>query len=184
MIDGSQYNRWIAVNGHPLSPEQVRVEQRKMEAEIQRRVKHSREQRAKRRARYQKERTQDQAMMKEMAEAFQFKLAGEATVNGRAVYVLDATPKPGYVPKTRDTKVLTGMKGKLYIDKADAQWVKVEAEVIRPVSFYAVATVSPGTKFELEQAPVGGGFWMPAHFAVRVNSNVLWVARNSSDDET
>src|ERR1035441_6317387 len=30
MIDGSQYNRWIAVTGHPLSPEQVKVEQRKM----------------------------------------------------------------------------------------------------------------------------------------------------------
>src|ERR1019366_6230924 len=81
-------------------------------------------------------------------------------------------------------KVLTGMKGKLYIDKADAQWVKVQAEVIRPVSFYAVATVTPGTKFELEQAPVGGGLWMPAHFAVRVNSTVFWIAHNSSDDES
>lgn len=183
VIDGSQYNKLIAVNGRALAPEQARAERRKMEAETQRREKESREQRAKRIAKYRKERIQNQAMLREMASAFTFKLVGEGTVNGRAVYELNATPTPGYVPKSRDAKVLIGMQGKLYIDKADAQWVKVEAEVIRPVSFYAVATVSPGTKFELEQAPLAGGIWMPSHFAVRVNSNVLWMSRNSTGDE-
>jgi len=119
-----------------------------------------------------------------MTDALDYKLAGEETINGRPTYVLVATAKPGYVPKSRDAKVLTGMKGKLWIDKAETQWVKVEAEVIRAVSFYAVATVAPGTKFQLEQAPVGNGLWMAKHFSVHVNSNVLWVARNSNSDET
>jgi hypothetical protein len=184
MIDGSQYNRVIAINDKPLSAEQAKAEQAKMDAERQRRLQQSRSERAKRVAKYQKERSQDQAMLREMVAAFNWKLAGEETVNGRPTYVLNATPKPGYVPKTRDTKVLTGMKGKLFMDKATTQWVKVEAEVVHSVSFYAVATVSPGTKFVLEQEPVGGGLWMPKHFAVNVNSSVFWMSHNSNDDET
>jgi len=184
MIDGSPYERLIALNGHPLSAQQKAAEETKMEAERQRRIKESRADRQKRVAKYERERKQNQAMLREMAEAFNYQLRGETAINGRQTYVLDATPKPGYVPKTRDTKVLTAMKGKLFIDKADLQWVKVEAEVMRPVSFYAVATVSPGTKFVLEQAPMGDGIWMAKHFSVHVNSSVFWMAHNSNDDET
>lgn len=183
IIDGSQYNRLLKVNGKPLSPEQQSIEDAKMKAEADKRRSQSRTERANRIGKYEKERKQDQAMLREMADAFDYTFVGEETIAGRATYVLNASPKAGYVPKTRDTKVLTAMKGKLWIDKADLQWVKVEAEVTRPVSFYAVATVSPGTKFILEQEPVGEGIWMPKHFAVRVNSNVLWMARNSSGDE-
>jgi hypothetical protein len=49
---------------------------------------------------------------------------------------------------------------------------------------YAVASVGPGTKFILEQEPVGAGVWLPRHFAVRVNSSVLMFSRNSSEDDT
>ena len=71
----------------------------------------------------------------------------------------------------------------MWIDKADVQWVKVEAEVTHPVSFYGVAAVAPGTKFILEQEPIGDGIWMPKHFAVRVKSSVFWMSHSSSDDE-
>lgn len=183
MIDGSPYSRLVRINGHPLSAAQQQQEQRKMDAERKRRKSESKSARSKRIAKYQRERRQDQAMLREMITAFDYRLEGEETVNGRETYVLNATPKAGYVPKSKETKVLTGMRGKLWIDKADTQWVKVEAEVMRPVSFYAVATVSPGTKFVLEQAPVEPGIWMPAHFAVRVNSSVFWISRNSSEDD-
>jgi hypothetical protein len=183
MLDGSQYNKLVAINGKPLSPEQQKAEEEKLEAERHRREQQSRAERAKRVAKYEKERKQDHAMIHEMAEAFDFKLVGEENVDGRHAYVLEASPKPGYVPKSRDAKVLTAMKGKLWIDKSELQWVKVEAEVMHPVSFYAVATVSPGTKFILEQEPVAKGLWMPKHFAVNVNANVFWMSRNSSQDE-
>ncbi len=184
MIDGSQYNRLVKVNGKSLPSDQQKAEDAKLQAERQRRLQQSPAERAKRVAKYEKERKQDQAMIREMADALDYKMVGEESVNGRPTYVLAATSKPGYVPKSRDAKVLTAMRGKLWIDKAETQWVKVEAEVIRPVSFYAVASVTPGTKFILEQEPVGNGLWMPKHFSVHVNSNVFWVARNSNDDET
>jgi hypothetical protein len=48
-----------------------------------------------------------------------------------------------------------------------------------------MAKVGPGTRFELEQAPVGGKVWMPKHFSVRVNASALgFINEDSTDDET
>jgi len=125
-------------------------------------------------------------MLKEMVDAFDFRLAGEAHVEGHDCWVLDAEPKPGYQPKSRETKVLTGMKGRLWVDKSQYQWVRVEAEVMRPVNMYGFfAKVGPGTHFALEQAPVAGNLWLPTHFSVKVKASALgFINENSTDDET
>jgi hypothetical protein len=184
MLDGSEYKRLIKENGHALPADEQEDEQQKLDAERARREHESQGERSKRIAKYNKERQQDRLMMHEMTDAFNYTLVGRETVDGHPCYVLNATPKPGYVPKTRDTKVLTGMRGKMWVDQQTFQWVKVEAEVMRPVSFYAVASVGPGTKFILEQEPVGDGVWLPKHFAVKVNASILFLSRNSSEDES
>jgi hypothetical protein len=94
--------------------------------------------------------------MQQLTEAFDFTLAGEERMGNHRVYVLDATPRAGYKPPNTETEVLTGMRGKLWIDKKTYQWVKVEAEVIHPVSIAGfLAKVEPGNRFELEKIPVG-----------------------------
>lgn len=171
MIDGSTYN--------------VPAGEQNVEQEVLRRKRESPAVRQKRIAKYLQERRQDHELMTEMTKAFQYKLVGNETVNGHKCYVLEATPKPGYVPPNRDTKVLTGMRGKMWIDETEFQWVKVHAEVFRPVTFgLFVAHVQPGTEFNLEEEPVGNGLWLPSHFSTRVKSNILGIwSRNSSDDE-
>jgi hypothetical protein len=123
--------------------------------------------------------------MAQMARAFDYKLVGVETVNGRRCFVLDATPRPGYQPINRDTEVLKGMRGRMWIDTTAYQWVKVEAEVFQPVAFgLFIAHVEPGTEFILEQQPFKGNLWLPSHFTVRVKAEVLFISRNSFDDET
>ena len=56
-----------------------------------------------------------------MAEAFDFKQVGQQQIEGHKVYVLEATPHPGYEPKRRETKLLTGMTGRLWIDQETYQ---------------------------------------------------------------
>lgn len=184
VLDGSEYKKLLAHNGKPLTPKQKAAEEKKFQAEKWRREHQSAAERQKRIAKYQKARAQDHAMLREMIRAFEFHLVGEEKVDGRQTYVLDAEPKPGYQPTSRETRVLTGMKGKLWIDKQTNQWVKVEAEVIHPVSFYAVASVGPGTKFVLEQTPVDDGVWLPKRFSVNVNASVFWFSRNTSELDT
>jgi hypothetical protein len=157
MIDGSPYNKLVAVGGHEIAGAAAANEDRKLEREIDRRRKESPTARQKRVAEYQKERRQDHALMAEMAKAFVFKLV---------------------------TQVLTGMRGRMWVDAEQYQWVKVHAEVFRPVSFgLFFARVKPGTNFTLEQRPVGGSLWLPSHFSMAVNARVFLSARRSSDDE-
>ena len=77
MLEGSQYNRLIAVNDQPLSEPADAAEERKLQAEIARRQKESPSEKAKRVAKYRRERSEDHTMMKEMVNAFDFTLAGE-----------------------------------------------------------------------------------------------------------
>lgn len=185
MIEGSTYNKLIAVNGKPLSPEQAAQEDRRAKEEIDRRRKEPPSERQKRIAKYQNERHQDHELMTEMAKAFDFKLAGQDTVNGHRCLALTAEPKPGYRPPDRDAEVLKGMRGTMWVDAQQYQWVKVHAELFRPVSFgLFFARVRPGTEFTFEQEPVQGDLWLPSHFQMVLNARVFIASRHSRDDET
>jgi hypothetical protein len=110
-----------------------------------------------------------------MVDAFTFKLNREEQIQGVDCYLLDANPNPDYTPPVEKARVLLGMKGHLWIDKAEYHWVKVEAEVINPVQFgFFIAQVKPGTRFELEQSPVGG-VWLPKRFTESVNASLFGI---------
>lgn len=185
MIEGSPYKKLIAINDEPVSRSRAATEDGKLQQETARRRHETPAARRKRLTEYQTERRQDHQLMGEMVQGFNFKLDGEEVVDGRRCYVLDATPRPGYEPKSRETKVLKGMRGKMWIDEQQYQWVKVQAEVFRPVTFgLFIAHVEPGTEFVLEQKPAQGNIWLPSHFMVRVKAQVLVFSRRSVDDET
>ena len=186
MILGSPYERLVAVNGKPLPPEQQAGEQQKLDTTVVERQKESEQERGRRIAKYEKEREGDDLMMEQLTKALDFKLVGEQRLGAQDVYVLKATPRPGYKPPNTEAKVLTGMEGKLWIDKQTFQWVKVEATVMRPVSIGGfLAEVEPGTHFELEKAPVTDSIWLPKHFAMKSQAKVLFFfTRKSQADET
>ncbi len=182
MIDGSPYYRLLSNDGKPLSPAQAAREQRAFDLEIANRGRESPSARRKRIAQYDKERRQDHALMMEMSRAFVFRLVGRNRLNGHAVYVLDAEPKPGYQPPSFETRVLTGMRGRLWVDCDSYQWVRVEAEVFRPVTFgFFIAKAEPGTRFALDQEPVDGAVWLPTRFTMSVNATVLWWRKTSTE---
>lgn len=186
MIEGSPYQLLIAINGKPLSPSDEANEKRKMQDAVAHRKAESPGDRQARIAKHQEQRTRDHEMMEQLTKAFRFRLAGSTRLDGHEVYVLDATPRPGYQPTDARTQVLTGMRGKLWIDTKTFQWVKVEARVIHPVSIDGfLARVEPGTRFELEKTPVDQGVWLPKHFSLRSRAQVLFVFGHSqSDDDT
>lgn len=185
MIDGSPYDKMLAIDGHPLSPSETAKENRKLAQEIKRRRRESAAARQDRIADYQKQRHQDHELMAQMVQAFDYQLLGIETVDGHQCFVLSASPRPGYEPINRETKVLKGMRGKLWIDTEQYQWVKVLAEVFRPVAFgFFIAKVDPGTEFILEQQPVEGNLWLPSHFNMIVKAKIFFYSRNSTDDET
>jgi hypothetical protein len=186
MILGSPYQRLIAVNRAALPQWQQEQEQQKLAAVLTQRRNESVSQRAERIAKYEKDRKRDRLLMDQLTKAMNFVLVREQELNGRQVYVLKATPRSDYQPPTMEAEVLRGMEGELWIDKATFQWVKVQARVIRPVSIEGfLASVEPGTRFELERVPVGDDIWLPSHFSMNSQARVLFFfTRKSAEDET
>lgn len=122
--------------------------------------------------------------MEQMVKAFDFKKIGESRLDGHNVYILQATPRPGYKPPNMAAQALTGMQGTLWIDKDTFQWVKVEAKVTHPVTIEGfLAEVEPGTYFELEKAPVAPGVWLPKHFSMRSHAKVLYLIPHQDEED-
>jgi hypothetical protein len=187
MIEGTPYYRLIEVNGRPLSPAQEAQEAKKEQQVIAHRRAESASERQKRIETFEKERRRDNAMMEQLTKAFNFTMLGLRKVRGYNVYVLKATPRPGYKAPSMETQVLTGMHGELWIEEKTFHWVKVTAQVIRPVSIEGfLAEVEPGTQFLLENGPVGdGSTWQASHFSMKSNARVLhFFPRESAEDET
>jgi len=107
-------------------------------------------------------------------------MAGEETVDGRRVYVIDATPRRDYQPKSTAGKFLPKMKGRLWIDAKSYDWVKAEAETLDTVSLGGIALrVSPGTRVALQQVRVNGEIWLPKRISVSAQARVLLLKKLS-----
>ncbi len=183
MIDGSPYERLLA-SGAPLSPAQEAVELQKEEKTATERRAQTPEQRERRIAAYEKELKSDHEMMSQLSEGFDFKIAGTRKVGSRTVWVLTATPKLGYRPPNLDCQVLPGMRGEMWIDQNTYEWVKVTAQVIRPVSIGGfLAEVEPGTRFEIEKTPVSAGIWQITHFSMQSHAKVFHLIKHNSAEE-
>jgi hypothetical protein len=174
MIDGSPYERLLMRDSQPLTPEEERKEEQKFRQEIQKRKMEGPSAREARVAKFRKSRESDQALMRQLAKAFTFTFVREEDVDGRPAYVLDAKPNPSFRPENQDGKLLTGMQGRIWIDKEGYHWVRVHAEVTKPVSYgLFIAKLGPGTKFEFELGPVEGELWLPKRFIQDVNAKVM-----------
>ena len=111
-----------------------------------------------------------------LLEAFDFRLVGEEIVDSRPTYVLEATPHPGYHPSGRYGKLLARVQGKLWVDKQDFGWVKVDGEVTQSFSMgLFVARVQRGSHILLDQLSLGDAVWVPKRLEVRASARILFL---------
>jgi hypothetical protein len=179
-LDGTPYERVISKNGHPLSGDDARKEEHKYEHALQKREKETKEERAERIHKYESER----AFVKDIPEAYDFKLVGEENVEGRPAWVITMIPHLGFVPSTPHAALLEHIEGKLWIDKEDLQWAKAEAHVFDTISIgWIVARVQPGTRFTVEQTRVENGLWMPRRITICGAAHVMLVHNRAINEE-
>jgi len=185
MLFGSPYRRLVAVNGRPLDAKRQKEEEEKYEHAVDERREESPEKKSRRIARYEAERKRDHELLEQLTKAFDFRLLGTQPFDGYRVYVVKASPRRDYKPPDRDSEVLAGMEGTLWIDQETYQWVKVEAHVTHPVRIEGLlAEVEPGTRFELEKRPATSDIWLPSHFSMRSDARImLLVPRKGQEDD-
>jgi hypothetical protein len=119
---------------------------------------------------------ENQSYLRDLLEAFDFQLIGEENMGGRPAYVLQATPHPGYHAHGRYGKLFSRVQGKLWVDKQDFGWVKVDGEVTESFSMgLFVARVQRGSRILLDQTCVGDAVWVPKRLEMRASATILFL---------
>src|SRR5262249_30422840 len=126
------------------------------------------------------------AMLNEIPDAFDFRLLGEEVRETRPVWIIEATPRPGYHAKSSVARMLLPkFKFRAWIDKGDLNWTRLEAEAIDNVSWGVfLFRLSKGARLEMEQMRVNGEVWLPRHLRVSGSARLAWMKKNAEQELT
>ena len=84
--------------------------------------------------------------------------------------MIDAEPRPGYEPHLKEAKFLPKFRGRVWIDKDEAQLAKLDVACIDTVSLgWFLARIHKGSRIVIEQTRVNDEVWLPKHFDVKVD---------------
>ena len=180
---GEQVERLIAKDDKPLSSKDAAREEERIEKLIDERKNESEDDRRKRLEKEEKDREQAREFVKEITDAYNFRFAGMERLEGREVYVIDADPRPGYEPRRREAKLLPKFRFRVWIDQADEEWVKLDAECIDTVSVgWFIARVHKGSRVLIEQTRVNDEVWLPKSVALKLDARILLKGFNLDED--
>jgi hypothetical protein len=169
LINGVPFEQLVERNGRPPGFE----EERKQKERLDNLKRETPEQLAER---LRKQEEETLSFVREVPKAFDFQLVGEELVNDRPAYVLQATPRPGYHGQGKYGIMFSRVAGKLWVDKQDFGWIKVDGQVIQPFSIgLFLARVLRGSRITMEQARVDDRLWMPARVEVRAAAKIFFV---------
>ena len=172
-IYGAQVQRLIEKDDKPLDAKAAAKEEEKIQKIIDKRKNESDEDRRKREEKEVKEREDGRKFVREVADAYDFKLVGTEEVGGREAWVIDGEPRPGFEPHMKESKFLSKFHGRVWIDKGDLQLAKMDIEAIDTVSVgWVLARVHKGTRVMLEQTRVNDEVWLPRHVTFKLDARV------------
>ncbi len=179
-IGGKRYFHPLERDGKPLPARAAQKEQAKIdraateasrltEAEHARRVEEEEHQIAKRRAQF-----------KDIPDAFDYKLIGDAVINGRRAWEISARPRAEYHGELAG--ILHNVEGTLWVDKQDGNWMRFEADVLKPFWLgWFLAHIAEGTHISYDLMPVGtpgkDEFWVPKNLLLKATARLALVRK-------
>ncbi|HTF43640.1 MAG TPA: hypothetical protein VK641_07080 [Terriglobales bacterium] len=186
MLYGEQVRRLVSKNDRPLPEKDAAKEEEKIQKSIDKRKNEGEDDRRKRLEKEEKQRADDRKFVGEVADAYNFRLVGVESMNGRDTFVIDADPRPGFQPKLRDAKMLPNFRFRVWIDKAESQWVKLDIQCIETASFgWILARVHKGSNITIELTRVNQDVWLPKHVALKLDARIaLFKGLNIDEDVT
>jgi hypothetical protein len=181
---GQEYSRLILKDDKPLSDKDQKKEDEKLEKFLSKLRNQSEEEREKRAAKEKKQREELRAFLRDMVNAYDFKLVAEETVNGADTWVIEATPRKDFHPTQPHGDVLAKIKGKVWIEKKEYNWVKAEAETIDTISFgLFLFRIHKGTRFEFEQLRLNDEVWLVRRFYLNGGARIALLKNEAIEQE-
>ena len=184
IVDGQPYRRMLERNGQPFPPAQQKKEQDKLDKSAARLAHETPEDKRRRLADYEMRRRKERAFLREIPDAYDFRIDGEAQVDGHDVWVIAGWPRAGYRPKDRDAKPLPKIRGKLWVDKSNYQWVRLEAETTETIAFgLFLVRLNPGARLVFEQTRAADELWLPKRMYIKGAGRLGLIKKIAMDQE-
>jgi hypothetical protein len=181
---GEPVERLVAKDDKPLSDKDAKKEEDKIQKVIEKRKNESEEDRKKREAKEEKEREENRQFVREVADAYNFRMAGIQSLAGRDTYVIDGEPKPGYQAHLKEAKILPKFRFRAWIDKDESQWKKLDIQCIDTVSFgLFLARIHKGSRIIIEQTRINDEVWLPQHINVKVDARLALLKDFNLEDD-
>ena len=181
LLEGAPYRRLIARDDKPLSAKDEKKEQERLDKNL----KEEEKDRTKRRAETEKRREESRKFIREIQDAYDFRRLPDEAVDGRAMFVLDATPRPGFKPKTREGGMLSKMRGRLWIDQEEFTWVKAEVEVIDTISLgLFLVRINKDMRMSFTSTRVNEELWLPKSALLRGSARLALLKKINGEFET
>jgi hypothetical protein len=183
-IYGEPVERLIEKDDKPLNAKEASKEEDKIQKIIEKHKNESEADRKKRQEKELKEREDDRKFVREIADAYDFKLLGTELVAGREAWVIEGEPRPGFQPHMKESKFLPKFHGRVWIDKGDLQLAKMDVECLDTISWGVfLARFHKGSRFMLEQMRVNDEIWLPHQLAVKVDVRLALLKNYNVDIE-
>jgi hypothetical protein len=184
MLDGQPYRRTLERDGKPLSPEEQRSEQKKLDREARRLSSETPAGKQRHLEDAEKRRRREFAFLSEIPDLFDLRLEADSTIDGRPVWVVSGAPRPGARAQTSDAKMLLKLRGRMWIDKATWQWARVEAVTTDTISWgLFLARLNPGAKMTFEQTEVNSELWFPRRLLLTGSGRIGLIKSIAQDVE-
>ena len=184
MLDGQPHRRDLERDGKPLSPEEQRREQKKLDRAVNKLSTETAEEKQRRMEEAERQRKREFAFLSEIPDLFDLRLEGESTVEGRPVWIVSGAPRPDARPKSHDAKMLLKVRGRMWIDQATYQWAKVEVETTGTISWGVfLARLNSGARLTFEQTEVNSDLWLPKRLFLSGSGRVGLVKKLAEDQE-
>jgi hypothetical protein len=181
---GEQIQKLIAKDDKPLSEKDSAKENERIEKLTNKRKNESDEERAKRQDEEEKQRQKNREFVREVGDAYDFRLVGSELLDGRDTWVIAAEPRAGFQANLKEAQMLAKFHGRLWIDKADMQLAKMDAEALDTVSFgWVLARIHKGTRLVFQQTRINDEVWLPQHVSFRFDARVALFKNYNEEDE-
>ncbi|MGC2695487.1 MAG: hypothetical protein WA738_06820 [Candidatus Angelobacter sp.] len=181
---GEEYSRLIMIDDKPLSEKAQKKEDEKLEKFLAKYRNESEEERQRRQDKEKRKREENRDFVPDIINAYDFTIAGQEALEGADTWVIEATPRKDFKPTHPHGDILKKIKGKLWIDKKEYNWVRVEAEAIDTISFgLFLFRIHPGSHFNFQQLHLNNEVWLVRRFYINGGARIALLKNAAIEQE-
>jgi hypothetical protein len=172
-----EYLRLVSKDGKPLPPARERAEQVRFDKAVDQRAHESPAAKAKREDAERSRAAHNLVCDSEFLKLFQFRLEGSAEMNGRPAWIVEIQPLPGIAPTCEETRFLSRLHYRVWVDQADFRWTQSQGDNIAPITWgkFLLRVPTGQLHFTFQQRRLSEGVWVASQMDIREDPRVLFA---------